>query len=79
MENNKELIKQTAFRMSLDTIERLDFLCSMLNVNRTEFVVSMIHREYDNYVGNPELQKVLAQMKDLESQLKSMMGTESLS
>ena len=66
--------KQTAFRFSDEVLEKMDFLCSLTGNTRTSLLASMVCTEYDKYQGNPELQKLIAQMKDLERQMKSMLG-----
>ena len=66
--------KQTAFRFSDDVLEKMDFLCSLTGNTRTSLLASMVCAEYDRFHGNPELQRLLAQMKDMERQMKSMLG-----
>ena len=66
--------KQTAFRFSDEVLEKMDFLCTVTGDTRTSLLASMVCTEYDKYQGNPELQKLIAQMKDLERQMKSMLG-----
>ena len=66
--------KQTAFRFSDEVLEKMDFLCSLTGNTRTSLLASMVCAEYDRYHGNPELQRLLAQMKDMERQVKSMLG-----
>lgn len=66
--------KQTAFRFSDEVLEKMDFLCSLTGNTRTSLLASMVCAEYDRFHGNPELQRLLAQMKDMERQMKSMLG-----
>ena len=66
--------KQTAFRFSDEVLAKMDFLCSLTGNTRTSLLASMVCTEYDKYQGNPELQKLIAQMKDMERQMKSMLG-----
>ena len=66
--------KSTGFRFSDDVLEKMDFLCSVTGNTRTSLLASMVCAEYDRYQGNPELQRLLAQMKDMERQMKSMLG-----
>ena len=66
--------KQTGFRFSDEVLEKMDFLCTVTGDTRTSLLASMVCTEYDKYQGNPELQKLIAQMKDLERQMKSMLG-----
>ena len=66
--------KQTGFRFSDEVLEKMDFLCTVTGDTRTSLLASMVCTEYDKYQGNPELQKLIAQMKDIERQMKSMLG-----
>ena len=66
--------KSTGFRFSDDVLEKMDFLCSLTGNTRTSLLASMVCAEYDRYQGNPELQRLLSQMKDMERQMKSMLG-----
>lgn len=66
--------KSTGFRFSDDVLEKMDFLCSVTGNTRTSLLASMVCAEYDRFHGNPELQRLLAQMKDMERQMKSMLG-----
>ena len=71
--------KQTAFRFSDEVLAKMDFLCSLTGNTRTSLLASMVCTEYDKYQGNPELQKLIAQMKDMECQMKSMLGQNGTS
>ena len=71
--------KSTGFRFSDDVLEKMDFLCSLTGNTRTSLLASMVCTEYDKYQGNPELQKLIAQMKDMERQMKSMLGQNDTS
>ena len=66
--------KSTGFRFSDDVLEKMDFLCSVTGNTRTSLLASMVCAEYDRYQGNPDLQRLIAQMKDMERQMKSMLG-----
>lgn len=71
--------KQTAFRFSDEVLEKMDFLCSVTGDTRTSLLVSMVCTEYDKYQGNPEFQKLISQMKDIERQMKSILGQNDTS
>lgn len=62
------------FRLSPEVNAHLDFLCDVTGQTRTALISSWIETEYDRYQGNPELQKLIAQMKDMERQMKAMLG-----
>lgn len=65
------------FRLAEDVNAHLDFLCSVLGVTRTGFITTVIEREYDQYQGNPELQKLIKQMQDMKVQMETMLGDKS--
>lgn len=65
------------FRFSDSTNAHLDFLCSQLGMTRTAFIVGLIENEYDKFVGNPELVKLVSQMKELESKISDYMTGSS--
>lgn len=71
--------KTTGFRFTDDVLEKMDFLCSVTGDTRSSLLASMVCAEYDRYQGNPELQKLIAQMKDMERQMKSMLGKDDTS
>lgn len=66
--------KPTAFRFSETVLEHLDFLCKVTGNTRVAMLSAWIEAEYDRYQGNPELQKLIAQMKTMETQMKSLLG-----
>ena len=69
----------SSFRLSTQTLDQLDFLCTVTGNSRASLISSMIALEYDRYQGNPELQKIISEMKQMEAQLKSLLGTTELS
>ena len=71
--------KSTGFRFSDDVLAKMDFLCSVTGDTRTSLLASMVCAEYDRYQGNPELQKLISQMKDMERQMKTMLGKNDTS
>lgn len=66
--------KSTGFRFSEDVLAKMDFLCSVTGSTRTSLLTSMVCAEYDRYQGNPELQKLLSQMQDVEHQMRAVLG-----
>lgn len=66
--------KVSGFRFTDDVVSKLDFLCSVTGDTRTSLLSSMVCAEYDRYQGNPELQSLIAQMKDMERKMKDMLG-----
>lgn len=69
--------KSTGFRFSDDVLAKMDFLCSVTGDTRSSLLASMVCAEYDRYQGNPELQKLFAQMMDVKRQMKSMLGNDA--
>ena len=66
--------KSYTFRFPEEVNDHLDFLCSVLNTTRTGFLTTVIEREYDQYQGNPELQKLISKMQDMKIQMEAMLG-----
>lgn len=61
--------KQTValtFRLPVDVLEMLDELCGLSGVKRGELIVTLVVAEYDKYNGNPKLQELMRQMRDLK-------------
>lgn len=72
--------KAKSYRFKSETAEHLDILVSTFDTTATELIEGMINTEYDKIMGNPELLKVIEQMKDLKSVMdgyaQSMVGNE---
>lgn len=64
--------KACNFRFPPDVVAHLDALCRVSEVSRTAFLSAIIEREYDQYQGNPELQKLISQIQDMKKQLDAM-------
>ena len=64
--------KACNFRFAPEVVDHLDALCKVSDVSRTAFLASIIEREYDQYQGNPELQKLISQIQDMKKQLDAM-------
>lgn len=69
--------KSYTFRFPEEVNNHLDFLCSVLGTTRTGFITTIIKREYDQYQGNPELQKLIRQMQDMKIQMEAMLGSKA--
>lgn len=70
---------QITFRAPTEVIRQLDEMCSMSGIKRSEFFINAICSEYDKINGNPQLKKMLEQMREIAEMMKQMNGraTES--
>lgn len=66
--------KQTTFRLSDASLERLDALCTAFGVSRNQWLVSEIDAVYDRLNGDKEAKAVLEQMMALKTQLERLSG-----
>ena len=55
-------------------VRQLDELCAMSGIKRSEFFINAICAEYDKVNGNPQLKKMLEQMKQIAETMKQMNG-----
>lgn len=62
---------QITFRAPAEAIEHLDLLCNMYGIKRSDFFVSAISAEYDKVNGNPQIKKLLAQLKEVSETVKA--------
>ena len=60
------------FRAPIAVIEQLDELCKLSGIKRSQFLISAITTEYDKVNGNPEVKKLLEQMRQLNEAMKKM-------
>jgi hypothetical protein len=73
MANKKDTV-QITFRAPTKVIRQLDEMCSMSGMKRSEFFVNAICSEYDKINGNPQLKKILEQMRGVAEIMKQMNG-----
>lgn len=66
------------FRAPVDVVQRLDEMCAMMTIKRSEFLINAICSEYDKICGNPQLNKLLLQMREITDTLKHMNGCSSV-
>lgn len=59
------------FRISDDDVKRFDFVCSVYGLKRGDFILNCIRSEYDKINGNPQLKKMIEQMRELSEAVKS--------
>ena len=68
----------TSFRFSESVLQHLDYLVDITGTgSRTAFLTSVIETEYDRCIGNPELIKLLDQMRAIQAQVKIVTGQPS--
>lgn len=65
---------QITFRAPTEVIRQLDEMCSMSGIKRSEFFINAISSEYDKINGNPQLKKMLEQMRQIAETMKQMQG-----
>ena len=63
---------QITFRAPREVIRHLDEMCAMSGIKRSEFFVDAICSEYDKLQGNPQLKKILEQMREVAEIMKQM-------
>lgn len=62
--------KQISFRVTEDQNRMVDELARLSNCSRNELLVGLIVGQYDKINGNPEVKKLMEQMKVFADQLK---------
>ena len=62
------------FRAPTEVVRQLDELCAMSGIKRSEFLIDAICAEYEKVNGNPQLKKMLEQMKQIAETMKQMNG-----
>ena len=62
------------FRAPTEVVRQLDELCAMSGIKRSEFFINAICAEYEKVNGNPQLKKMLEQMKQIAETMKQMYG-----
>jgi hypothetical protein len=74
---NKKDTGQITFRAHREVIRQLDELCAMSGMKRSEFIANAIVSQYDKINGNPQLKKMLEQMKEIVETMKQINGQAS--
>ena len=62
------------FRAPTEVVRQLDELCAMSGIKRSELFINAICAEYEKVNGNPQLKKMLEQMKQIAETMKQMNG-----
>lgn len=73
MASKKDTV-QITFRAPASVIVQLDELCKMMGIKRGEFLISAITAEYDRMQGNPQMKKMMVQMRHISETVKQMTG-----
>lgn len=76
MASKKDTV-QITFRAPTEVIRQLDELCAMSGMKRSEFFINAICSEYDKINGNPQVKKMLDQMREIAEIMKQMNGQAS--
>ena len=72
--NPKKNTIAVTFRCDVAVADQLDEICRMSDIKRSEFLISAITSEYDKMNGNPQMKKMLEQMKQIADTMKQMTG-----
>jgi predicted transcriptional regulator len=62
------------FRCEDAVAEQLDEICRLSGMKRGDFLISAITAEYDRLQGNPQMKKMLEQMRQIAETMKQMTG-----
>lgn len=62
------------FRCDVTIAEKLDEMCRTMGIKRSEFLINAITTEYDKMQGNPQLKKMLEQMREIAETMKQIQG-----
>lgn len=68
----QEPTNSITFRLPVSVIEQLDKICDMYGLTRRDFFYNAITTEYDKLQGNPKLQDIIFQMKELSLKMKEL-------
>ena len=73
MASKKDTV-QVTFRAPASVVAQLGEICRMSGMKRSEFIVSAVTSEYDKINGNPQMKKMLEQMRQIADVMKQMTG-----
>lgn len=60
--------------MDEETERQLNELSRAAGVSETEFIRSMIHQSYDNMLGSPKFNQMVALMREFNAKVKELAG-----
>lgn len=60
------MLKQTAFRIPEDTLQKLDEMATIMGTDRTTYINMLINQEYDKYEGSPKMKKALEALRQCQ-------------
>lgn len=77
MPRHKDNIEKATvtFRAPVSVIEQLDELCRFTGIKRSEFLIAAITSEYDRIQGNPQVKKVLEELRRVSEILNQGLET----
>lgn len=71
MAQKKNTIPVT-FRCDVDVVEKLDEICKLSGIKRGDFLINSILAEYDRLQGNPQMRKMLEQLREISETMKQL-------
>ena len=71
---SKKDTQAITFRAPSDVVRQLDELCNMMGIKRSEFIVTAITSEYDKLQGNPQMKRMMEQLRQIADTVKQMTG-----
>lgn len=71
---SKKDTQAITFRAPSDVVRQLDELCNMMGIKRSEFIVTAITSEYDKLHGNPQMKRMMEQLRQIADTVKQMTG-----
>lgn len=67
-------MKAKLFRLDEETERQLKELSLAVGVSETEVVRSIIHQSYDNMLGSPKFNQMVALMREFNAKVKELAG-----
>lgn len=64
----------SSFRLPPDVCDKLAVLAELTGLNRTQYLISVINSAYAAYVDNSELQRLVAELNSVKSQVDAFLG-----
>ena len=65
---------QMIVKLSDEEKQKLEYICNSYDESISHFIRSLINAQYDSLVGNPEIEKMLEQMKEISRTVETMTG-----
>ena len=71
--------KPSTFRLSEDTLSRLDQLAALTGLSRAGYIAHVINRDFQVVSNNPQLDMMLSDLSDIRSRAQALIDEESTS